>query len=813
MKKNYLSIPSSRTFIISLFLLLSGALPAQMITTIAGGSIGEGQPATSIGMTVYYHLTPYNVMAVDNDENLYIVDNITLRVRKVTASTGIITTVAGNGTSSFSNDGQPATNAGLGTTYSIAVDKSGNIYLGTTGRIRKVDAVTGIINTIAGGSGLGFSGDGGPATAASLQAPSSITVDTAGNIYFTDLQRIRKVTAATGIITTIAGSGAQGYAGDGGPAAQAVFSAPRSITCDAAGNIYLFDNNNNIIRKITAATGIITKVVGATIGVAGFGGDGGPATAAKISFPVQVIADSAGNLYLSDNNRIRKVEAATGIINTIAGIGYGGYTPDGSNAQTARFNIVGDLAISPLGNLYLREENNVVVRKIAASTNILSTVYGNRTFGISNIGGPVSNAQLHLSRIAVDRNRNIYLSDYFNYKIYRIDAATNTISTVAGTGIRGTNNGEGGLATAANISNYGITVDTAGNFYFTESSAIRKVSIATGILTTIAGTGVAGYSGDGGPATAATFGSATDLTFDKVGNLYFTDQQNNVVRKVSAATGIITTVAGNGTRGFSGDGGPATAASMNTPLAVTVDPFGNLYISDNVNNAVRRVDAATGIITTVAGRPPLGGNGGNGGLATRALLHYPDGLATDTAGNVYIADEYNQQVRKITVATGIITAAAGINYAGFNGDSIPANTALLLKPASLCMDTAGSLYIADYTFRIRKLYDTVPAPAPPVTNSPVFTNAITADSPVIVTKAAPNPAKDNVTITLKGNISGHVAVVVTDVYGKPIATQQVTLPPTQDYMINQPLPGLPTGLYYVTIYVNNEKQVHLLMIQ
>lgn len=804
-KKFLLSITTS------LCLLVSGTLSAQMITTIAGGSIGEGQLATSIGMSVYNNQS-YNVLAVDNEENVYIVDNTTFRVRKISAATGIITTLSGDGTNSFTHDGQPAVNTALGNVSSIAVDRWDNIYLGLFGRMLKIDAATGIINTIAGGNGLGYGGDGGLATMATVNSPNSITVDTAGNIYFTDIQRIRKITAATGIITTIAGTSAQGYAGDGGPATQAVFSLPRSITCDAAGNIYVFDYNNNIVRKITAATGIITKVVGVGGPIAGFSGDGGQATAARINFPIQVIADSAGNLYLSDNNRVRKVDAATGIINTVYGNGQYGYTPDGANSQTARFGFMGDLALSHSGNLYLRDETIPTIRKIAANTNLLSTVYGNRTFGISNIVGPVSNTtQLNLSRIAVDRNKNVYISDYLNYKIYRLDAATNTISTVAGTGTQGTHNGEGALATTANINNHGIAVDTDGNFYFTEGTVVRKVSIATGIISTVAGTGVFGYSGDGGLATAATLNGAIDLAFDQAGNLYIADQISNVIRKVSAATGIITTVAGNGTRGFSGDGGLATAAAMSSPIAVTIDRFGNIYISDNLNNCVRRVDAATGIITSVAGRAPFSGNGGNGGLATHAYLSYPDGLATDTAGNVYIADENNSNVRKITVATGIISVAAGKNYAGYNGDSIPATQALLFKPASLYMDTAGTLYIADYTFRIRKLYDTVPAPLIP--NNLVLTSFTTPVSPAIVTKAAPNPAKDQVTITIKGNISGHVAVVVTDVYGKPVASRQITVPPTQNYMINQPLPGLPTGLYYVTIYVNKEKQVHLLMIK
>jgi hypothetical protein len=806
MNKFYLSL-AFKSILIFIFLSVSHLLMAQTITTIAGGSIGDGKPATSIGMTVFWHLAPRNVLAVDTADNLYLVDNNTFRIRKIIASTGLITTVAGNGNTNFSGDGGPAINAGLRTTLSIAVDRLGNIYLGSVGRIRKIDAATGIINTICGTGATGFSGDSGLAVLAKVTATGSITVDTAGNIYFTDLQRIRKITAATGIITTIAGGATSGYTGDGGPASQALLAGPKSITSDAADNLYFLDNN--AVRKITATTGIITTIIGNGLAGGGFSGDGGPAATAKINFPVQVVADATGNLYLSDNNRVRMINAATGIINTIAGTGGAVYTPDGVNALMAGFNRVGDLAISPSGNLYLREENNVLIRKIAAATNLLTTVCGNRTIGISNIGGPVADAQLYLSKIAVDRHNNYYLSDIANHKIYRIDAATNTIGTVAGTGTEGVNQGNGGPATTANISPGSIAFDSAGNYYFTEGGvAVRKVSIATGIITTVAGTGVRGYSGDGGLATAATFDGVAGLVFDKTGNLYISDNYNHVVRKISATTGIITTIAGTGTRGYSGDGGPATAANMNNPSGITIDRSGNLYISEITNNAIRRIDAITGIITTAAGTG-ASGYSGDGGPATAAMLNFPGDLTTDTAGNVFIADGFNNRVRKITVSTGTITTIAGLNYGGYNGDSIPAATAALYQPNGLSMDTAGNLYITDRTFRIRKItYDTVPVP-PVINNPPPVTNPN-----VIVTKAYPNPAHGSVTISLKGQLSGLVLVTVTDSYGKPITTKQVTLQPTMDYTITLPLPAsLQKGFYYVKISVNKEKQVHALMIQ
>lgn len=799
-----------RLFFTFLLILFANTLSAQMITTIAGGSIGDGKPATSVGMTLFYHQFSMETIAVDAAENVYYIDNNVNRVRKISAATGMLSTIAGNGTT-LTGVGKPATEVGLPYIYSIALDKQGNIYLGSAGRISKIDATTGIITTIAGRGGTGYGGNGGLATNAVLSYPYSITVDATGNIYFTDQgSMIRKIAAGTGIISTIAGTTTQGYSGDGGLATQAKLSAPLSLTTDTAGNIYLHDNNNLVIRKITVATGIITTYVGT--GTYGSGGDGGQATSAQIAYPCQIVTDTAGNLYFGDLNRIRKVDATTGIINTIAGTGYASFTPDGANTAQATFVNIGDLVLSPAGNIYFREENSALIRKIAANTNILTTVCGNRTKGTSNIGGPVANAQLYISYITVDGNNNIYLADFYNYKVHKIDAATNTISTVAGTGTEGYFQGEGQQAIATNILPSDMAVDSLGNFYFSEQGrAVRKVSVATGILSTAAGIG---------SATPGSINSAVGIAFDKAGNLYIADAYSHVIKKVSATTGAVTTVAGSGTRGYSGDGGPATAASLNTPFQIAVDRAGNLYFSEYLNHIVRRVDAITNIITTVAGTGAYGYNGDNI-PATAALLNYPNGLATDTAGNVYIADESNNRIRKVTISTGKISTVAGLSYGGYNGDSILASTAALYKPESIAMDTAGNLIIADHTFRIRKIDfkavppGTTPGPDPdPNPNPNPVPDSTNSIPPVVVSKVYPNPAtQGSVTIALKGPISGKVSATVTDIYGKIITIEQEVLQPTTDYRLTVTLPPLKQGVYYVKVLINNERQTHMLMIQ
>ncbi|THU32516.1 T9SS type A sorting domain-containing protein [Niastella caeni] len=808
MLKHYLSFTSRYIFTL-LLLLITHLLSAQIITTVAGGSIGDGKPATTIG------IVSNNGVVTDMADNLYILDNINRRVRKVSVATGIISTIAGDGNFVINGDGGLALNAGLGIPNAMGIDLLGNIYLTSSGRIRKIDAATGIITTIAGTGQGGFSGDSGLAINARVQSPSSITIDTAGNIYFTDFQRVRKITAATGIINTICGNGTAGYTGDGGLAINAQLAGPKSITCDDAGNLYIADNNNNVIRKITAATGIITTYAGT--GVSGSGGDGGPATLAQLAYSYAIAADAAGNLYLSDNNKIRMVKAATGIITTVAGNG-AGYTGDGGHALLATFLNPRYLTVSRAGNLYIHDFNNYVIRKVTGATNIINTYCGNHTVGTSGIGGPVADAQLYqFNSITVDKLNNIYLTDNSNHKVYRIDAANGFINTVAGTGNQGLNHGNGGPATSANIiSPTGVATDSTGNFYFLDNGiAVRKVNIATGIISTVAGNGVQyGYSGDGGPATSAKINRANGLAFDLAGNLFISDRDNNVIRKVSAATGIITTVAGTGTAGYSGDGGLATSATLNKPFGVTVDHSGNIYISDNTNNVIRRVDAITGIITTFAGTG-TGGYSGDGGLATAARIRYPYGLTTDTAGNVILADQFNSRVRKITIATGIITTIAGTGTTLYNGDSIPATTANVSNPTAVCFDEAGNLYIGESAnSRIRKIiYDTVPADTIPalrlITNNP----ASTITTNIIKTKVYPNPARESVSVLLTGNFNGKTIITLTDMWGKAIITQQKTIQQNGAFTTTMPLNQLPKGIYFVTIFANQAKQVHKLVIQ
>jgi sugar lactone lactonase YvrE len=731
------------SFLAAVLLWSAPALAQQIITTVAGGG-PDNVPAIDAGLG-----RPTGV-TIEVQGNLYIAAADLNRVFRVDASTGILTAVAGSGLSGFSGDGGPASSASLTNPRGVAVDGAGNLFIADTSnnRIRKVDTA-GTITTVAGNGTAGFSGDGGPATSASVERPVAVAVDGAGNLFIADgiHERIRRVNTS-GSITTVAGNGTFGFSGDGGPATSASLANPSGVAVDGAGNLFIADFANHRIRRVNAA-GTITTVAGN--GTIGFSGDGGPATSASLRNPLGVAVDGAGNLFIADfiDQRIRRVNTA-GTITTVAGNGASGFSGDGGPATSANLAYPIGVAVDGAGKLFIADWFNERIRRVDAAGTI-TTVAGNGTFGFGGDGGPATSASLREPLgVAVDAAGNLLIADTSNQRIRRVDPA-GTIMTVAGNGTFGFS-GDGGPATSGSLSfPAGLAVDGAGNLFIADTlnHRIRRVD-AAGTITTVAGNGTLGFSGDGGPATSASLWNPVGVAVDGAGNLLIADSANKRIRRVDTA-GTITTVAGNGLGVFSGDGGPATSAGLPAPWGLAVDGAGNLFITDTDNHRVRRVDTA-GTITTVAGNG-LGVFSGDGGPATSASLKSPFGVAVDGASNLLIADS-DGRIRRVDIG-GTIMTVAGNGLFGFSGDGGPATNARFAGPRGLAVDGAGNLSIADQAnHRIRRI--SAPENTPPGSKVSYQT---------LVT--LPNGSEATVSLTFGAVLSGGNTTVTTSSAGPP----------------------------------------------
>jgi uncharacterized protein (TIGR03437 family) len=615
----------------------------------------------------------------------------------------VISTLAGSGAPP---NPVASVKAAIGDPARLAADAAGNVYFGSLHSVFKVDP-TGTLTRIAGNGRAGTGGDGGSALAAQFLFPLGITVDAAGNVYIADRDAnvVRRI-ATDGTISTVAGSGGQlnqpfGVAVDGSGnifvsdtgnqrvvrispdgrytiLAGGLLNGPEGIALDSAGNLYIADTFNGRIRK-AAPDGTLTTVAGTgSTGI--FSGDNGPAVNAALSLPTDVTVDRAGNLYIADfgNSRVRRV-GADGIITTIAGSANGAPPADGALAINVLLNGPTGVAVDRTGAVYLVESGigsgtglsrgDYLVYKISTA-GVLNAYAGTGTPSYSGDGGPAAAAQLNAAAgVAVDSQGTLYIADTLNQ---RLRAVVNlTISTVTGTGVPGFA-GENVSPAGAQVNNPGgAVVDPIGRIYLadTGNSRVRRIDPG-GNISTVAGNGNAAYYGDGGPARLAGINMPEGLALDSGGSLYLADTLDNAVRKVGQ-DGTIVTVAGTGTAAFSGDGGPAVKAALNHPQGVAVDSAGNVYIADTGNNRVRKVDPQGSISTLIAG------------------LSGPRGVAVDRVGTLLIADTGHNQVLR---GGGVIAGTGACCYAGDGG---LATAAQLNAPSSLAVDSAGNVYIAD----------------------------------------------------------------------------------------------------------------------
>ena len=554
--------------------------PQGVIRTFAGngqtgapGFWGDGGAATDANIH-----SPVAV-AIDSNGNVYIVAAADNTIRKVDTN-GVISIFAGEGYRGFYGDTKQANVAGFTGPQDMWINSDGTVLVADTGNaaIRKV-ATDGTISTISGVGSPGAVASGDDvATKLAMISPFGVTADGSGNIFIAELgtDRIRKIDSA-GKITTAIGDGNPGFA-EGAPA-KVEMNQPTGVAVDSSGNIYFADSLNNRIRKL--AGGNVTTIAGN--GIVSYSGDGFAATVAQLNTPTGVAADAAGNLYIADsaNHVVRRVDSK-GVISTFAGNGSVGSGGDGNAAAGAQLNGPAGVAVDGSGNVFIADTGNNKIRKVNSSGTI-------STFSSAQLSAPWG--------LAADSSGNLYVAEFGGNRVRRISADGGTVTTVAGNGNAGYSGDAGSPASAMLNGPKGVALDSVGNIYIADSgnNRVRKVS-SNGSggqrIDTIAGNGIGGFDADGVQATSTPVGNPTSVAIDSVGNIYIADGSLRV-RKVFLS-GIISTVAGTGVRGYSHDGGDAAAAQLNGPSSLAIDSKGNIYVADTGNNAVRMLQVAAG---------------------------------------------------------------------------------------------------------------------------------------------------------------------------------------------------------------------------
>ncbi|HVN06139.1 MAG TPA: choice-of-anchor D domain-containing protein [Bryobacteraceae bacterium] len=623
------------------------------ISTIAGisgacGYNGDGSPATS------FELCRPGGMVADKSGNLYIADASNCRVRKLALSTGTISTYAGTGSCGYSSDGITASTAKVNAPDGVALDNAGNLYIADTNnfRIRLVTLSTGIITTIAGNGTNGFIGDGGAAVSAEISyVYEGISVNSTGTLVTIaddGNQRIRQFTLSgnpnTGNINTIAGTGAVGYSGDGGAPGSAVFHSPQGLAVTASGTIYVADRYNDRVRAFTTGTGaLINTVAGNGNGTFPTLESGVPPQGVVFDYPFGILEDPSGNVFVNDteNYLVRELVASTGLVNLFAGNGTRGSGGNGGPATAAQLNYNYGVARDSSGNIYIADTQNCLIREVTASNGVINVFAGKSgSCGYGGDGGPATSALLNQPwGIFMDSGNNLYIADAYNHIIRKVTGGT--ITTVAGTpGLSGYL-GDGDPATAAKLNQpWGVTKDGAGNLYIadTYNCVIREVAAATGIITTVAGIGdTCGYTGDG-PAIQNRLNYPNGLLADANGDLFVADTNNNRVRWIDPS-GNMTTFAGNGTAGMNCDACYATLADLYYPSGIARDAAGDILIVDQYNYRVREVSAFAGL--GVSSTSLNFGLVTIGGASTPQLLTI-NGLGPLTIGSIAVTGPFSE---------------------------------------------------------------------------------------------------------------------------------------------------------------------------
>lgn len=710
---------------------------------------GDGGAATATGMD------PIDV-GVDGSGNIYVCDYSNGRIRKINTS-GIISTVAGSGIGGTgTGNGGPAVLATLGFLEGLAVDAAGNIYIAEayTG-VRKVNTA-GIIDRYAGGGSTWV--ESGIATSTTMNA-KNVRIGPGGDIYIVDnyyMGRVRKVTHL-GMISTVAGGGAMPpLGGDGGPATAASLNNPNGVAMDLSGNVFICDAGNKRIRKVNTG-GIISTVAGNGIQYWGLGGDGGNAMFAQLNNLGRVARDAVGNLYVAEstNHRVRKIDPA-GTITTFAGIGIAGFFGDGGVATAAALHSPVGVACDRFGNVYIGCYGSGHVRKVNPA-GIITTIAGGGPGGLGD-GGPATGAVTTVAGIATDNAGNVYIADYGNARIRRVDGISGIITTIAGNGAT-TASGDGGPATDAGLSGVNsVVVDNRRGNIFISGNTNRKID-NTGTITTIPGSGIG-------------------IAVDTMGNVYF--GSGNTVRRVDIYN-YLSVIAGTGALGYSGDNGPAKLADMGNPVGLVADSLGNLYVSMATYHCVRKIWP----LPTVIDRPPLFAKG----IATTLnTCISPGAISIDTF--LKISDGDVGQTETWTVISGPLHGTlSGFPYTA-------TSTGGNITPVGLTYTPVTGYSGADnFRIKVSDGEDTAAITITVVISPPPTVSAISGASTVceaasITLSASPAggtwaASNSNATITSAGSVTGVVPGVDTITYTRVTSCGSVS---TTKIITVNPLP-------------------------
>lgn len=651
------------------------------LAMIAGSSIGPGNANGSLATARFNG--PFGV-AIDASGNTYVVDYDSDTVRKITTG-GVVSTLAGV-------PGQPGSADGTGSAArfrspkGIAVDASGNVYVADTGNdtIRKITPA-GVVTTLAGTAGVVGSADGTQG-AAQFDGPQGIGTDNAGNVYvadsFNDL--IREITPA-GVVTTLAGlAGTCGSTDGTGSAAR--FCQPFGLAPDSTGNIYVADSDNDTIRKVTSA-GVVSTIAGTPQSVGSADGTGANAS---FNLPSGLAVDTAGNIYVADtgNATVRMITAG-GVVSTLAGTaGTRGYND--ATGSAAWFRGGQGPAVDSQNNVYLADNNNLTIRKITPQ-GVVSTFAGAAP-ALGMADGTGTNAGFYgPNGVATDTAGNVYIADTLNCEIRKM-SPTGAVSTLAGSTLNcnyphfGVSDGTGPVA------QFGwpnaVAADGTGNVYVadTYNDTIREIT-PSGTVSTFAGQAGVQGSADG-TGRLANFNHPFGIATDSAGNVYVADTANDTIRKITPA-GTSTTLAGTALQPGHADGS-GSSARFSAPQAITADTAGNLYVADTGNNTIREITPA-GVVTTLAGT--AGVTGSADGIGASAQFNHPTGITVDAAGNLYVVDAWNYTIRKITPAGVVTTLVGQAGITGFTAGALPG----VLDAQTAGVAISGStLYISTY---------------------------------------------------------------------------------------------------------------------